>query len=233
MSSKDFSELKSGRGISGRLDGTSKPGYVDAGHLRGLTGGLTLDANTYIGLNNADRMRFVAGNVEFMDFSQDGGIFTIGEDSTTYPLTILTQTSMSRDLWVSGSGTVVGDLLVRGDATINGNLTFGNSTTDSISFGAEVSSSIIPDANTTYDIGSTNKRWDVVYANQVSASGTGSFNTIVSQNDINVGQRLVHYGDNDTYINFSGDDQAFYPYFGVGANNICFNIFYKNFSKSI
>ena len=25
-------------------------------------------------------------------------------------------------------------------------------------------------------------------------------------------------------INFSGDDQAFYPYFGVGANKICFNI---------
>ena len=46
----------------------------------------------------------------------------------------------------SGTVSVSGSLLVSGSITANGNIILGDSTADSVSLGAEVSSSIIPDA---------------------------------------------------------------------------------------
>jgi len=76
---------------------------------------------------------------------------------------------------VSGSFTSTGSfgrLETSGDALIKGNLTFGDADSDSISFGAEISSSLIPDASDAYNIGSDSKRWNDFYlSGSVSASG--------------------------------------------------------------
>tara|TARA_R110002012_G_scaffold57797_1_gene149204 strand:- start:529 stop:3231 length:2703 start_codon:yes stop_codon:yes gene_type:complete len=70
---------------------------------------------------------------------------------------------------ISASGDITANnLTLSGDATINGNLTFGNSTSDSVSFGAEISSSIIPDANNSYDLGSSGKQWKDLYVDGTS-----------------------------------------------------------------
>ena len=79
------------------------------------------------------------------------------------------------------SGSIVGDststgsfsyLNVDGDAVISGNLTFGNADTDSVSFGAEISSSLVPDVSDAYNIGSDSKRWNDFYlSGSISASG--------------------------------------------------------------
>ena len=74
----------------------------------------------------------------------------------------------------SGTVSVSGSLLVSGNITAQGNLTFGDQDTDSVSFGAEISSSIIPDANLTYNLGSATKRWSTIHV------ATGSFNHIVT-----------------------------------------------------
>ena len=84
---------------------------------------------------------------------------------------------------ISGSSATTasfGYLNLDGDAVIGGNLTLGDSAGDSISFGAEISSSLIPDADSTYDIGSSSKNWRFGYIEQLSGthvtgSGTGSF----------------------------------------------------------
>ena len=86
-----------------------------------------------------------------------------------------------------GSGSSVsvsGSLVVKNDVTIGGHLYIGDQDTDSVTFSAEVSSSVVPDANITYDLGSSAKRWNTIYLNSlvthhitasgnISASGTG------------------------------------------------------------
>ena len=55
-------------------------------------------------------------------------------------------------------------------ASLNGNTTIGNANTDWVRFVAEVDSDVVPYANTTYDLGQEYKRWQIVYANNVTAN---------------------------------------------------------------
>jgi cytoskeletal protein CcmA (bactofilin family) len=71
-----------------------------------------------------------------------------------------------------GHITASGNLLVEGDTTIKGNLTFGDSSTDNVSFGADISSSIIPNADNEYDLGSTTKAFKAVYTNDLYITGS-------------------------------------------------------------
>ena len=64
----------------------------------------------------------------------------------------------------SGTVNVSGSLHVSGSITANGNIVLGDSTADSVSLGAEISSSIIPDATATYNLGSSAKKWNKVHA---------------------------------------------------------------------
>ena len=80
-----------------------------------------------------------------------------------------------------------GYLNVDGDAVIGGNLTFGDADTDSVSFSAEINSDFVPDADSTYDIGSSAKNWKYGYIEELSvtnvtASGhiSGSLTTTAS-----------------------------------------------------
>ena len=76
---------------------------------------------------------------------------------------------------ISGSYTSTGSfgrIETSGDALIKGNLTFGDADSDSVSFGADISSSLIPDVSNAYNIGSDGKRWNDFYlSGSVSASG--------------------------------------------------------------
>jgi len=49
---------------------------------------------------------------------------------------------------------VPGDLFVTGDATMSGDLTFGNQTSDTVTFVADVDSHIVPEVSGTYNLGS-------------------------------------------------------------------------------
>ena len=71
----------------------------------------------------------------------------------------------------SGTVSVSGSLLVSGSITANGNIILGDSTADSVSLGAEVSSSIIPDQSSSYDLGSSSKMWRRAYIQELSGSG--------------------------------------------------------------
>ena len=70
----------------------------------------------------------------------------------------------------TGTVSVSGSLVVSGSITANGNIILGNEAGDSVSLGAEVSSSIIPDATGTYDLGSPTKRWRSGSFEYISAS---------------------------------------------------------------
>jgi len=54
---------------------------------------------------------------------------------------------------------LTGNAVIDGNITLGGNITVGDGNTDFIAFGAEVSSSIIPDVNNSFDLGTTSKAW--------------------------------------------------------------------------
>ena len=125
---------------------------------------------------------------------------------------------------ISASGDITANnLTLSGDATIKGNLTFGNSTSDSVSFGAEISSSIIPDTNNAYALGSSTKRWSSLFANSSSFNYISASTIDVNANTIRIGgtsfsktdidnlksgksistiatKQLVHQGDDTTFV---------------------------------
>ena len=57
---------------------------------------------------------------------------------------------------------VTGSLNASGNITFDGNLIFGDSSTDSVTINADITSNIIPDANNTYNLGSISKDWDAI-----------------------------------------------------------------------
>ena len=82
---------------------------------------------------------------------------------------------------ISGSFTSTGSfgrLELGGDAVINGNLTFGDANTDSVSFGAEIDSNLIPNTDDTYDLGSATKAWqDLFLEGDITLTDAGSVKT--------------------------------------------------------
>jgi hypothetical protein len=89
--------------------------------------------------------------------------------------------------------------------TVNGNLTFGNAATDTVSFGADIDSNIIPDDDDTYDLGSSSQEWKdlyldgVIYADQIDL-GDNERIRLGNSTDLQV----YHTGF-DSYIdNFTG-----------------------------
>ena len=141
-----------------------------------------------------------------------------------------------------GSGSsfsVSGSLVVKNDCTIGGHLYIGDQDTDSVTFSAEVSSSVIPDATVTYDLGSSAKKWSSIYLNSlvthhitasgnISASGTGtngtgSFHHVATNGNITASGTGSFEGgviaNNATgsfgYVSSSGDISASGDIYGV------------------
>ena len=85
---------------------------------------------------------------------------------------------------VTGNLDVTGNLEVTGTTTFNGGtLTLGDSATDNVVFGADVNSSITPNTDDTYDLGSSSKEWRNLYVD-----GTANIDSLVADTaDINGG----------------------------------------------
>ena len=78
---------------------------------------------------------------------------------------------------ISGSNLYLsGNAVVDGNITLGGNITIGDSNTDFVSFGADVTSNIIPDSANLLDLGELGKEWRRIYAQQgIFTSASGSF----------------------------------------------------------
>lgn len=89
---------------------------------------------------------------------------------------------------ITSTGDITGsNLKLSGNANIDGNIVLGGSINlgdninDNIIIGGEISSSIIPDADSTYDLGSNSKRWANVYGDTIYGDGSNLTNITVSQ----------------------------------------------------
>jgi hypothetical protein len=58
---------------------------------------------------------------------------------------------------------ITGNTTIGGDLTLEGQLTIGDATTDSVNVIASLSSSLIPNDNLSFDLGSSSKKWSTAY----------------------------------------------------------------------
>ena len=113
---------------------------------------------------------------------------TSGQMSISSTEIDLTATSIdiNGDADISGDLGVGGDLTVTGTSTFNGGtLTFGDSATDNVVFGADVNSNIIPNTDNTYDLGSATQEWKDLYID-----GTAHIDTLDVDNNATVAGTL-------------------------------------------
>lgn len=104
-----------------------------------------------------------------------GSTLTVtGGTSLNNSLTVTGATALSSTLSVTGTATLSSALTVDGIATLNGSIFLGNSTADSVVFGAEVNSSVIPNTNAAFNLGSTTKRWNTVFATTFNGVATSA-----------------------------------------------------------
>jgi hypothetical protein len=88
---------------------------------------------------------------------------------------------------VNGNLTVTGNVGVTGNVVIGGNITIGDALTDNITINAAIKSSLIPEVDNTYDLGSSSYAWRNVYAQNF-------FTDMLSLTSLNIGN--LQFRDN-------------------------------------
>jgi len=126
--------------------GSSAPDISTYSQLEGVSFYNSTDKNLYI--------LKAAGNTR-LDLS--GAV----SGSAINPLSINTGLITGSNLYLSGNAVIDGNI------TLGGNITVGNADTDFVTFGADISSSIIPDINAAFDLGSSSKNWKNLNVNNV------------------------------------------------------------------
>jgi len=103
-------------------------------------------------------------------------------------------------LEIHANTNVTGSLHATGDITFGGTLTLGNDNTDSVDFNADINSHIIPDATSTYDLGTSVKRWRNLYTNNLI--GNNLVSNVVVVEDASLATRP----GNTFFVAVNGDD---------------------------
>ena len=125
------------------------------------------DSEALFILNNAGSTALdLSGNLE-------------GTTVDTLTVTNLTTSNVSLTGDITGSNMLLsGNADIQGDILLGGSITIGNQTTDNIQVGGEFTSDLIPDADSTYNLGSNTQRWLNIYADNVSGSTADFASTV-------------------------------------------------------
>jgi hypothetical protein len=82
--------------------------------------------------------------------------------------------SGSDNIELVGNTNVTGNLDVTGNISLGGNITIGDQQVDTINVVADFTSNLVPQTDITYNLGSSTKRWNNVYANTINADLVGN-----------------------------------------------------------
>lgn len=153
---------------------------VDVGDIEsGITGSIPASTPTYTSVETA-----LEGLIADINNIMNGTYQFSGSNTT-----------ITQDL------TVQGDSQFDGNVTINGNLVLGDQDTDSITIAADLASHLIPDADNTYDIGSSAKSWKDLYLDGIgylagtTSSTTTTSGALVVSGGVGIGENLNVAGD--------------------------------------
>ena len=98
--------------------------------------------------------------------------------------------TVQTNLHVLGNTDIDGDLNVDGNITLGGNITIGDQTLDTVTVVADFTSNLIPDVDSTYDIGETLKRWRTLYADNIDVNDLLINDTLTVTGDTTIGGTL-------------------------------------------
>ena len=177
-----------GSGGNSRIDLT---GNIEGNVISGVTiNNITGSKATFNTFVSASALN-VSGNTQMV-----GTLFVDGD------------TSINADLYITGNTYQTGSIDLTGNVKLGGNITVGDATTDFVAFGAEISSSIIPDVHNAFDLGSTDKNWrnlhvsGTAYINALEAQ-TINLDSITVINDLTV-SGSTYLGDGNDILVVSG-----------------------------
>ena len=162
--------------LTGNIEGNIISG-VTINNLTGTTATITNISGSFtgsgLGLYNIPASGITG--LELNKISQGSATASISE---TNGLRVNTKSEITGSLIVTSDITgsnlfLSGNAKIDGNITLGGNITVGNNDTDFVVFGAEISSSIVPDIHNAFDLGSTTKNW-----RNLHVSGTGYVNTL-------------------------------------------------------
>ena len=108
---------------------------------------------------------------------------------------------------IDGNLAIGGTLTVTGTTTFNGGtITLGDAATDNVVFAADVDSSIIPDDDDTYDLGSASQEWRNLFIDGTANIDTASIDNI-SDDTLVATDKKIQFRDTAIFINSSADGQ--------------------------
>jgi hypothetical protein len=113
---------------------------------------------------------------------------------------------LNGDLFITGNTSQTGSIDLTGNVTLGGNITIGNQTTDLVVFQGEVSSSIVPEINNVFDLGTPTQAWRNLHVSGTAYVGELVAETI-SLSGITVFEDLIVQGD--TYLGNGAGDEVF------------------------
>jgi len=229
---------------------TSITGALDVSGSLIVTGSSTLSGNTYTqDIHGLGGQYLILHSDQYVQMQYDGpgtasyiwvdenGVSLEGNSSVTGSLTVNGNTEITgtlkvtddvtfeQDLYVSGNIYQTGSFYTQGDIVLSGSINIGdNLTGDTINFGGEVNSNILPTTGSTYDLGSSGKTWNNIWAENahfenieigditlndlslpgdLTVSGTTTLSGSVYVEDLTE-KRLVVVGEDGLLTNYSG-----------------------------
>ena len=121
--------------------------------------------NTYTLGNAARAWKELYVSTSSINFVDPAGNTVHSIQATADGVTFVSSSGEVAD--VSGSVISGSKLHIVGDSFIGGDLTLGDADSDSISIGADLTSNLIPNADNTYDFGTSAKQWKDIYINGI------------------------------------------------------------------
>ena len=182
-------------------------------------------ANTYnLGsLTRAWKEIYVStGSIIFVDPTDNTAKQTLTVSSTGYNFGSSVISSSASGTGSFGRLEIAGNANINGNLVLGGNITIGDSTSDSISVTADFTSNLLPDADDTYLLGNSSKRWRVAATEITSSvissstsvttgtltattSNLGTFGSAINANSVAITNVNIDTGDiaSDVVINKS------------------------------
>ena len=216
----DAGELNLTGGTTLSIDGTSSIGEVTVAGDINLNGGNLDTTQTSINLVNANATTVnIAGAGTLVDIGAATGTTSINNDldvdgnvnidggtvsSNTASLDLFNTNVTTANLLgdatsisigaATGTTTVNNNLVVTGTSTFNGGtINLGDSDGDSVVFGADVNSSVVPNIDDTYSLGTATKEWKDIFID-----GTAKIDTLTVDENAAVAGTLTVTGN--TYL---------------------------------
>lgn len=214
-------------GISGSIwhDGSSPYPVIQSHRLKvGKSVIIGQTTNEGLRLKDAAKMSFRDGEIFInspedgvMRLSGDGSGAAIQLSSSNGHIEInssVLRTSVNDEASLGSVSKAFSDLFLASGGVVNFNNGNASITHNNTTRGIDIKGHWVPDADSTYDLGSTSAAWDTVYADTVDLNGVGSLildadgDTLISATTDDVIKFFV--GDNTT-SKFEMDTGAFYP----------------------